>query len=521
MITIPVVTERCAGIDVGKRGLAVAVAAGPADKEAEIKTRSFGTTVPALRELQGWLRAEGCTTVAMESTGSYWIPVKNILEEDFKITLVCARKHRPKKGDKTDFRDAIDLAVHHRHGLLTGSYLPERGIVELRDLTRRRKKLMGNLRSEKNRIQKVLETANVKIGNVVSDVFGVSGQEILQALLDNRPITAEDMAGMAKKRLRQKLPQLTEALQDHHMNDHHRWLIDQSIEHAKFLDQQVEELEKRIEQHLEPYRRQYELLLTIPGIKETAAANVLAETGPYMDQFPTSDHMCSWAGICSGNNRSAGKSKSSHIKKANKFLLAALVESGWGAARKDGSVFQRKFRRWLRKLGKKKATIAICRSLLRVVWSVLKNERPYVEPDTTVLKTLEREKQVRHHAHRLHQLGADQKTIEALVHTLLEPPAPVPTGPTLGALDKPAAVQPPRRPKCAPANQRAGRRPPARGVLGFRIRTADKKQYAVIKEQPGASLTTRAQTTSRRKQRQAPKHKTGDSLPERPANRGG
>jgi hypothetical protein len=134
-----------------------------------------------------WLRHEGCTTVAMESTGSYWIPVKNILEQDLAITLVCARKHRPKKGDKTDFRDAMELAIHHRHGLLSGSYLPERGVVELRDLTRRRKKLLGHIRSEKNRIQKVLETANVKMGNVVSDVFGVSGQQILQALLDNVP----------------------------------------------------------------------------------------------------------------------------------------------------------------------------------------------------------------------------------------------------------------------------------------------------------------------------------------------
>jgi len=348
MITIPVITERCAGIDVGKRGLAAAVAVGPADKEAEIRTRWFGTTIPA-RELRTWLSEEGCTTVAMESTGSYWIPVKNMLEQDVRITLVCPRKHRPRKGDKTDFRDAVDLAIHHRHGLLTGSYLPERGVVELRDLTRRRKKLLGNLRSEKNRIQKVLETASVKMGNVVSDVFGVSGQEILQTLLDRSPVTAEEMAGMAKKKLRQKIPQLTEALQGHQMNDHHRWLIRQSIEHAAFLDCQVEEIEKKIQIQLEPCRRQYELLMTIPGIKEAAAANILAEIGPDMTQFPTADQLCHWAGICPGNNRSAGKSKSSHIRKANKFLLAGLVESSWGAVRKEGSTFQRKFRRWIKR----------------------------------------------------------------------------------------------------------------------------------------------------------------------------
>ena len=309
MITLPVITERCAGIDVGKRGLAVALATGPADKEATIETRWYGTTVPALRQLQAWLREAGCSSVALESTGAYWIPVKNILEEECKITLVCARKHHPKKGEKTDFRDAINLALHHRHGLLTGSYLPERGIVELRDLTRRRKKRIGHIQSEKNRIQKVLETANVKLGNVVSDVFGVSGQEILEALLDDQPRMAGELANLAKRRLRKKLPELTEALEAHQMNSHHRWLIEQSIEHATFVDQQVEELENKIEERLRPYGRQYELLMTIPGIKEASAANILAEIGPNMDQFPDGDHLSSWAGICPGNNRSAGKSK--------------------------------------------------------------------------------------------------------------------------------------------------------------------------------------------------------------------
>ena len=173
MITIPAVKECCAGIDVGKRGIAVAVMTGPADKEAAIQTRWLGTTVPELEALREWLLQEKVTSVAMESTGSYWIPIKNVLEKGLEVVLVCSKKHHPKKGEKTDFRDAIQLAHLHRHGLLTGSYLPERGVVELRDLTRRRKKLMGNLASEKNRIQKVLEVANVKIGNVMSDVFGV------------------------------------------------------------------------------------------------------------------------------------------------------------------------------------------------------------------------------------------------------------------------------------------------------------------------------------------------------------
>jgi len=497
MITIPVITETCAGIDVGKRGLAVAVATGPADKEAAITTRWCGTTVPALRELQAWLRACGCTSVALESTGVYWIPVKNILEEECRITLVCARKHHPKKGDKTDFQDAINLAIYHRHGLLTGSYLPERGIVELRDLTRRRKKLIGAIQSEKNRIQKVLETANVKLGNIVSDVFGVSGQEILQALLDNAPMMAAELANMAKRRLRKKLPQLTEALEAHQMNDHHRWLIEQSIAHAKFVDEQVEELEKKIEEQLQPYRRQYELLMTIPGIKEASAANILAEIGPRMDQFPDGDHLSSWAGICPGNNRTAGKSKSSHIKKANKFLVASLVEAAWGATRKKDSASQRKFYRWLRKLGKKKAVIAMCHHQLKVVWSVLKHGRPFIEPDPIVLKTIERQKQIRHHANRLRQLGADAEAITAVMETLLAD-EPVATASAPANAETTEAANPTCQPRCKCSSQKMKRSLP-RGVLGFRLRNAYKDLYSTVKEPTGTTLDTPPPKTTKRR----------------------
>jgi transposase len=497
MITIPVITERCAGIDVGKRGLAAAVAVGPADKEAEIKTRWFATTMLALHELHAWLREEGCTTVAMESTGSWWISVKNELETDLRITLVCPRKHHPKKGDKTDYRDAVDLAIHHRHGLLTGSFLPERGIVELRDLTRRRKKLLGNLSSEKNRIQKVLDTAGVKMGNVISDVFGVSGQEILRALLKNAPLNAGELAGMAKKRLRNRIPELTEALQDHYLNDHHRWLIGQSVDHAQFLDHQVEAVEKKIDKSLEPYRRQYELLQTIPGIKEHTAASILAEIGADMNQFETADKLCKWAHICPGNNRSAGKSRSSHIGPGNKFLLAALVEASWGAVRKEGSTFQRRYRRLLKK-GAQKAVIAVCHALLRTAWSVLKNDRPYVEPDSVLLENLERQKQVQHHTRRLREMGADQQTINMLVQQLLtsppEPPAEAPVVVSGEPIkDSPAPPSPSQEPE--PRVNCVGKRPVARGVPGFRIRTAPKKEYSNVKDPPtGATLQGRPET---------------------------
>lgn len=276
MIQIPAVLERCAGIDVGKRELAVALITGPADEAGVVQTRLYGTTVPELEALADWLIREGCTSVAMESTGSYWIPVKNILESRVKIVLVCAKKHSPKRGDKTDFRDATNLAHLHRHGLLKSSFLAPRGIIELRDFTRRRKKLLGNLAAEKNRIQKVLEVANVKIGNIASDVFGVSGQAMVSELLSGREVTPEQVADLAKQRLRDRIPELMEALKGHHMNDHHRWLIQQSIDHAVLLDRQLEELETKIQEKLQPYWAEYELLQSIPGVKEMTAASILA-----------------------------------------------------------------------------------------------------------------------------------------------------------------------------------------------------------------------------------------------------
>ena len=515
MITVPAVLECCAGIDIGKKNVAVALFKGPADKEAEIATKEFGTTVPALQAMKEWLVKAGCTSVAMESTGSYWIPVKNVIEDAFAMTLVCARKHRTKKGDKTDFRDAINLGHHQRHGLLTGSYLPERGIVELRDLTRRRKKLLGNLASEKNRIQKVLETANVKLGNVVSDVFGVSGQSMVKALLSKREMEASEIADLAKNRLRTKIPELTESLQGHQLNDHHRWLIEQSIEHVIVLDKQAEKLEDKIEEKLKPYGTQYELLQTIPGVKVFTASSVLAEIGADMNQFPSADHLCSWAGICPGNNRSAGKSKSSHIKKANKFLLAALVEASWGAVHTRGSVFERKYRKWMVKLGKKRATIAIGRCLLRTMYAVLKEGKPYQEPNTSEIQELERKSKVLRCGNQLRKLGADAALVEQMVQHAF---SAKPQENRVSA--EPEKAMPPQEAAESGKTEdtktgRTAQRPQAcRGALGFRARQT-REQYSVFKHLPGG----RALQPAPKVKREARAKPAGEPLPRDP-NRG-
>jgi transposase len=441
---------------------------------------------------------EGCTSVAMESTGSYWIPVKNILEGSVDIVLVCPRKHKPERGDKTDFRDARNLGHLHRHGLLTGSFLPDRNIVELRDLTRRRKKLLSNLAAEKNRIQKVLEVANVKIGNIVSDVFGVSGQEMVSVLLSGEELEAGQVAQLAKRKLRQRIPELTEALERHQMNEHHRWLIGQSVEHAVLLDRQMEELEDRIKQRLEPYREQYELLQTIPGIKEMTAAGILAEIGPDMGRFATAKNLCSWSGICPGNNRSAGKNKHSRIKKGNRFLLAALGEAGWGAARQRDSIFQRKFHRWVKKLGKNKANVAIAHSLLKVVHAILKEGRPYQAPDPKHMHERERAKLIRHHSKRLRDLGADDELIGQMVAKLTTQPAVCSS--TTEKQTEPDAPTPRIR-RISPAKV-------CRGALGFRARQTRPQVYSVVKERAAGAPSQGRPKPKRAKPTKSKKLKT-------------
>ena len=486
MITIPAVLENCAGIDVGKRGLAIAVMKGPADKEASIQTRSVGTTVPELEALRDWLVGEGVTSVAMESTASYWIPVKNILEGFVKVILVCPKKHHPKKGKKTDFRDAIELAHMHRHGLLTGSYMPEQGIIELRDLTRRRKKLLGNLGSEKNRIQKILEVANVKIGNVISDVFGISGQEIMRALLSGEDMEAEQLAELAKHRLRTKIPQLAEALKGHRMNEHHRWLIQQSIDHAVLLDRQLEEVEDRIMVKVEPYRRAFDLICTIPGLKDMLASAILAEIGADMSVFPTSDHLCSWAALCPGNNQSAGKTKSGKRCKGNKFLSCALIQAAMAATRTKDCVMQRKYQRWVKRLGPKKSYVAVGHSLLKLIWWLLTTGKPYSEPNSSVMHELERAKIIRHHARRLRALGAEPQAVEIIVHQLLnpapaaEPEATCPIEECYAAEEEQVAVPAQRRTATC---KRPVRDEICRGKLGIRARQA-RNRYSIFTDHP-------------------------------------
>jgi transposase len=410
---IPAIIERCAGIDVGKKFLAVCVMTGPANGEAQAEVRKFGTVRHELEALRKWLQSEGCTHAVMESTGVYWKPVLNVLEDDpqYRLKIILANPQQVKAvtGHKTDPHDARWLAHLLRHGMIRPSFIPPRAIRELRDFTRRRKQMVGIAAEERNRVQKVLEDANVKIGDVLSDVFGLSGQLMLEALVNglggDGPPSAFDIAQLARGHAKKKLNELTAALEGHQMRDSHRTLIRHAMRHMAFLAEEIEALDQDIaalirEADLTPA---YELLQTIPGIKSQAAATILAESGPDMKQFPKAANFSSWSGLAPGNNESAGKKKRAPAMKGNPHIKTALVEAAWSATRTKHSEFQDRYQTLRPKIGHKRAIVASAHTLALRIYEVLEQNRPY-QPQGGNLTPRSVNRLVRHHTRRLHCL---------------------------------------------------------------------------------------------------------------------
>ena len=347
-----------------------------------------------------------CTEAVMESTGSYWKPVFNILEGSLKIILANPEQVKALRGKKTDPNDSRWLASLLRHGLVQGSFIPPRDIRELRDLTRRRRTLVGDGTAEKNRVQKVLEDANVKIGNVLSDVFGTSGQAMLEALLENK-LSASEIAELGHWSLAPKIPQIVEALEGHRMTDHHRFLIRQSLRHMRTIEEMIEELDKEIALRLKPYQQQVKLACTVPGIKPTAAASILAETGMDMSTegpFPDCHHLASWATVCPGNNESAGKRRSGRTRQGNRWLRATLTQTAWAGAADKKSLFQLRYQRVKLRRGGQRAVIAIAHAQLIAIYWALRNGTPYPE-QVQRMEHDRREAQIRYHLQRLTKLG--------------------------------------------------------------------------------------------------------------------
>ena len=305
---------RCAGMDVHQETIVVCVMTGEADATPETETRSFPTMTRNLFELLQWLESKNVTHLAMESTGIYWRPVYNILEGFFEITLANAQRIKNVPGRKTDVSDAEWIAKLLRHGLIEASFVPSADLRELRELTRLRKKFVGNLTAEKNRVQKVLECSNVKLGTVISDVFGVSGRNLLERLIDQGYIDADDIEQRVKGQVKKKVVQLADSLFGT-LTEHQIFMIRQSWNHVTYLEEAIQKLDDKIDAHLLPYQDEIHLLQTIPGISQITAACIVAEIGVDMAQFPTADHLCSWAGVAPGNNESAGKKKAHEPQK--------------------------------------------------------------------------------------------------------------------------------------------------------------------------------------------------------------
>jgi transposase len=400
--------ERCAGIDVGKKMLAVCIMVGPIQGEPRVERRLFGTHRGELERLRTWLKEEQITHVVMESTGSYWKPVYNVLEGDMQVYLANPQEVKNRRGHKTDAKDGWWLAHLLRHAMIRPSFIPPRAVRELRDLTRRRKKMVGAATAERNRIQKVLEDANVKLGNVLSDLFGVSGQKMLSALLDGTA-TAVEIADLATGKLKHKILQIWEALDGHQMNEHHRLMIRFSVKHLQFLEGQIGELDKAIVEKMEAagLKEDCELLQSIPGIRQTSAAAVIAETGNDMSQFPSEEQISSWGGLCPGNNTSAGRNKSSRTTRGNTWLRSALTECAWAAASKNGCFLKEKFWKMVTKKDGKKAPalIAVAHLLLIFVHRVLSTKQPYQEQGAPPMPEQQKKRLIRHHIRRLGKLG--------------------------------------------------------------------------------------------------------------------
>ena len=410
-----IVYRRCGGMDVHKKSVVVCLLLiNESTGEERKERRTFGTTTRALLELAAWLKLWGVETVAMEATGVYWKPVWNVLEEelgaDCKLMLVNARHFKQVPGRKTDQKDAEWLAELLQHGLMRASFVPPRATRQARDLTRARASLMEDHTAVANRLQKLLEEANIKLSSVASNVLGVSGRRMLQELAKGNRNAAE-LADLALQRLREKIPQLREALEGR-MSLHQQQMLGDYLKQLEFLEQQVEQLDGRTEEHLKATEQlaAVELLDTIPGVNSVVAGVMVAELGVDMQQYPTSDHVSSWAGMCPGNHVSAGKRYSGRTNKGNVWLRRALCQAAWAASKSKNTYLAEQYRRWRVRRGKKRAIVALGHQMLVIAYTMLKTGTPYRELKPEEWKSQDSrprnvEADVRRNVRRLNALG--------------------------------------------------------------------------------------------------------------------
>lgn len=374
----------CAGLDVHQESITACILNSPLDRKPKPLIRNFGTTTRELLQLQDWLAEQQCTEVAMESTGVYWKSIWNILESSCKLTLANPAHIKNMPGRKTDVKDAQWIAQLHRCGLIQASLVPTQDIRDLRDRTRYRQKLVHMVTSEKNRIHKLLQDANIKLTTFVSDLFGVSGRALLEKLMNGEVLDEEQVKSLVKTKLKKKVPLLLDALNGK-VRLHHREMIRMHMDTIKFMEEQMKQLEQSIQELMKPYEEEVKLLDTIPGINNDAAASIIAEIGTNMDLFQTEAHLASWAGICPGNNESAGVKKKAKSRRGNKHLKAMLCQSVWAINGKKDCRITSFFHRVKRRQGEKKAAMATAHLYLRIIYRVLSDKVEYTELGTHYL----------------------------------------------------------------------------------------------------------------------------------------
>jgi len=440
------IVKRCAGLDIHKKSIMVCVLIVAASGKVEKFVREFGTMTCDLLSLSDWLEESEVTNVAMESTGVYWKPVYNILEDRFKVLLCNARHIKQVPGRKSDVKDCEWIAQLLQHGLLRGSYIPSRAQRDLRDLTRHRSQLVSEKTRVSNRIEKILEDANVKLASVASETLGVSGREMIYALISGEQDSTK-LAVLARRRLRAKIPELIKALEGR-VTEHHRFMLGKLMRHLNFLEEEIEELELRIErlvfsQELSPkdpenrtgadncektdknsevkesvpppytFSKAASELSQIPGIEQISAQAILAETGTDMSQFPSDKHFSSWARLCPGNNESAGKHKSTKTGKANRWLRSVLTQCAWAAARSKDTYFSSQYKQIAKRRGKKRAIVAVSHTMLTILYHMLKYHRAYVDLGGDYFDKINPKKKQHYHIKRLEELGL-KVTVEPL-----------------------------------------------------------------------------------------------------------
>jgi transposase len=397
-----VVHPRCCGIDVHQASLAVCVTIKEEGKSEKYKLRC-GTTSAELLRLVDWLHGYQVTHVAMEATGVYWKPVWHILEGQFELLLANPTQVQALRGRKTDLKDGERIGDFLQHGLLQGSFVPPRPIQELRDLTRSRTTLKQEQVRIGNRIRKVLEDANMKLSSVMSDVMGVSGREMLRAIVGGQFDPAA-LAQLARKRLRGKIPVLQQAAAGT-LNQHHRFLIEQWLALWDELAVRIAKFEERIEEQMRPFAKAVETWTSIPGIDRITAWSIVAEMGPDMASFPTAAHAASWAGLCPGQEESAGKRHSGRTRQGNVWLRRALTQAAWGASMRKGSYFKAFYRRLATRKGKKRAIIAVAHALLTTGYMLLWTGKSFADLGEDYFDRLDRDRLTKRLVKHLERLG--------------------------------------------------------------------------------------------------------------------